>query len=73
MVNYAPLLNAPNIGEQFVVGQQQGRELRQQGQRDNALAALSANPNDPGAINALMAVDPRTALQYSQVNEARAF
>ncbi len=71
-VNYAPLLNAPDIGQQFALGQQQGRELRLQGQRDNALQALSTNPNDEGAINALMAVDPRTALQYSQVNEARA-
>ncbi len=66
MVNYAPLLNAPDIGQSVLQGQQQGRELRMQGQRDNALRALSTNPQDMGAINALMAVDPRTALAFEE-------
>ncbi len=66
MVNYAPLLNAPDIGQQFAQGVQQGRETRLMGQRDSALQALSANPNDPNAINALMAVDPRTAMAFEE-------
>lgn len=72
-LNYQPLLNsAAGIGDAFLQGQQQGRELRMQGQRDNALRALSTNPQDIGAINALMAVDPRTALAYRQDARAQA-
>lgn len=52
-----------DVGQQFQAGLEHGRVVQQQQQRQNALRTLAANPNDPGAQNALLAVDPATSLQ----------
>ena len=59
---------APNFGNALQTGFEQGRQVAQQRNSDNALAAYQANPNDPGALNALTIADPArgTAIMQAQ-------
>src|SRR3569833_2192663 len=52
-------------------GYQTGRALQTQRNQDSALHALSANPDDSAAQNALMAVNPELAINYQRATLAR--
>lgn len=52
-------------------GYQTGRALRTQRNQDSALHALSTNPDDVAAQNALMAINPELAIHYQQASLAR--
>lgn len=64
----------PNAGEAFQKGLEHGREQRKQAMTENALAAYATNPDDPRAVNALIAADPRLGIQVKaqQVAQAQA-
>lgn len=59
-------LNRPDAGQMFQHGMEQGQKRRQEQETRNALASFAQNPDDPRAVNALMAVDPRMGLQVRQ-------
>lgn len=63
-LDWSPLSNIPNAGEAFAKGLETGRAARMQRDRHNALTGLGMG--DPGALNALMAVDPETGMQYQR-------
>ncbi len=65
-LNWGLLGNAPDPGQSFTQGMQQGQARRKQQDVDNALRTLSGNPDDPNAANALLAADPRLGMQYRQ-------
>lgn len=63
-LDWSPLNNIPNAGEAFAKGLETGRAARIQRDRQNALTGMARG--DPAALNALMAIDPQTAMQYQQ-------
>lgn len=54
---------AGNVQNSFRQGVEMGTKMREQRQRQSALAGLAANPDDTSRVNALMAVDPELALR----------
>lgn len=65
-VNWSLAGGGNNALAMFGVGAQMGQQIRQrqeERQRDEALATYAANPDAPEAVNALLKVDPRLALQ----------
>lgn len=60
-------LGAPvDLGGAFQSGWDRGREMRRERETDNALSMYAQNPDDPNAVNALLRVDPRLAMQLRQ-------
>lgn len=54
---------AGNAQKSFGQGVELGTKMREQRQRQGALAALAANPNETAPVNALLAIDPELALR----------
>lgn len=67
-INWNILAQAPDAGQAFAQGFAGGQQMRRQAATENALRAYATNPNDPGAVNALLAVDPRLGLQAQQMS-----
>lgn len=60
-------LGAPvNVGGMFQQGFEHGQQQAKERQTDQALTAFAKNPNDAGAVNALMRVNPRMGYQLYQ-------
>jgi hypothetical protein len=70
-INWGILGNAPDAGQAFTVGLQQGQHQRREMQTQNALAAYAQNPDDPNAVHSLLAVDPRLGMQLMQDQRER--
>ncbi len=70
-LDWSPLNNIPNAGEAFNKGMETGRAARMQRERQNALTGLGQG--QPGALNALMQVDPQMGMQYQakQIEQRR--
>lgn len=62
----------PNIGETFLNGFNRGQAMAKEKRTNNALAQFATNPDDPQAVNALIAVDPRLGLQAKQQQQLQA-
>lgn len=73
MIRFDMLNQAPNPLNAFAQGMRQGQALGRELRTDNALAAFARNPDDPGALNALLAVDPRTAVALDEFQRGRTF
>lgn len=56
----------PNIGETFLNGFNRGQAIAKEKRVTNALSQFATNPDDPQAVNALIAADPRLGLQARQ-------
>jgi hypothetical protein len=66
------LLGPPvNYGEKFMQGMQAGRQMVQQRDQQNALAALATNPDDQNALATLFSTDPATAVRMQAYGEHR--
>lgn len=63
-INWNLLGGARNVGQSVMQGYEQGRQRRREEQLDQAFRYLGENPDDPRAVNALMAADPRLGLQF---------
>jgi hypothetical protein len=70
-INWGILGNAPDAGQAFTVGLEQGRQHRREMQTQNALAAYAQNPDDPNAAHSLLAVDPRLGMTLMQDQRER--
>lgn len=70
-ISWGLLGNAPDPGAALQAGMQQGRALRMQRERDNALAAYGKNRNDPRAMDALWQADPALAANLEAANQKR--
>jgi hypothetical protein len=77
-INWNLATAQPNMLQLAQQGFEQGRAQKMQGIQDQALAKISANPNDASAINALLPVNPELygrlsgALQQRQQAEQQA-
>lgn len=64
-VNWAlGLQQGPGPGDRFMQAFQQGQQTHRQDAERQAMAALVANPNDSGALQALARANPQAAMQY---------
>lgn len=70
-VQWGILAGAPDPGQAFAHGLQQGQERRREMQAQNALAAYAQNPDDEGAVRNVLAVDPRLGTQLMQQQRER--
>jgi hypothetical protein len=70
-VQWGLLGNAPDPGQAFTVGLQQGQQQRREMQTQNALAQFAQNPDDEGAVRSLLAVDPRLGISLMQQQRER--
>lgn len=74
MIRFDMLNQMPDAGNAFLQGFQNGRAMRRQRDEDNALSVFAQNPSDPGAVNALLAVNPQLGLrlgEYQRDSERR--
>lgn len=55
-----------DVGGMFTQGFQHGQQQARERQTDQALTAFAKNPDDAGAVNALMRVNPRLGFQLDQ-------
>jgi hypothetical protein len=60
------LMIAPDVGGMVRQGIEQGQQARKQRETENALRALAGNPQDEGAMNALIQADPRMGMEMQQ-------
>ena len=58
------LMDPGQIGQNALLGFQQGRQMRQEADTRNALSTLATNPNDQGAFGQLAKANPELANQY---------
>lgn len=58
------LMDPGQIGQNALLGFQQGRMMRQENDTRNALSVLAQNPNDPNAYQTLAKANPELAIQY---------
>lgn len=58
------LMDPGQIGQNALLGFQQGRQMRQENDTRNALSTLAQNPNDPNAYQTLAKANPELAIQY---------
>lgn len=58
------LMDPGQIGQNALLGFQQGRQMRQENDTRNALSVLAQNPNDPNAYEMLAKANPELAIQY---------
>lgn len=70
-LNWGMASQPTNYSNALLSGMQAGRQVAQQQHSDNALATYQQNPDAPGAINALSAVDPQRASAMLQVRQAQ--
>lgn len=57
---------AENVGDRFMQGFEQGRQIAKERAVDNALAQYASDPSGPDAINALLRADPRLGIQLME-------
>jgi hypothetical protein len=60
------LLQTPNFSALFTQGMKMGQDLRREGETRKALSALETNPQDQGALNALLMYDPEIAFRVRE-------
>ena len=65
------MADMPNFNALLMAGYNTGREVKRQQGLDNALAAYSANPDDPSSVAGIARYDPRTAIQIGTVQQKR--
>lgn len=70
-INWGLATAQPNMLQLAQQGYEQGRMQRQQRTQDEALAKISANPNDNSAINALLPVNPGLYGQLAGAQQQR--
>ena len=71
-VMWNALLGAPDPGQAFLQGMQQGEARRLETQKRNALQEFAKDPDSPNAMNALITADPELGLKYMGVQNERA-
>jgi hypothetical protein len=65
-IDWGLALPRVNVGNALLAGVEQGRAARREMDQQSALAAYSANPNDPDALNKLMPYQPELAARLGQ-------
>lgn len=71
-INWGILGNAPDPGNAFLRGLEHGRERKRAYQKDEALKAVVANPEDEAALARLMLVDRETAIRMREYQHKEA-